>query len=340
LLPGVPPRAVAQLRRRAVLADVLAHPEAFDDLLSDEARALVSSGRASERADLEIAASGRLGISIVGLDEDAYPGRLRRTFDPPPVLYVRGRLADGEDTPAVAVVGARAATPLGTSLAAAIGRELASWGATVVSGLARGIDTAAHQGALEGPGRTVAVLGCGLDRMYPKENAGLAERIAGSGAVVSEFPLGTPPLPDHFPRRNRVIAGWSQATLVVEAAARSGALNTARYAAEEGRDVLAVPGHPSQAMSAGTNQLIRDGAGLVRHAADVAAEIGLEVPEAAASTHGDPLLRVIARDSPATLEELKARSGLETAALLARLTELELQDAVRRLPGPLFVRQH
>jgi len=339
LLPGVPPRAVALLRRRAALGDVLAHPDAFDDVLSDEARALLSGGGAAQRAGEELAAAARLGIAIVGLDEDGYPARLRRTFDPPPVLYVRGQLDDGEDTPAVAVVGARAATPLGTTLAAAIARDLAAWGATVVSGLARGIDTAAHQGALEGRGRTVAVLGCGLDRMYPRENAGLAERIARSGAVVSEFPLGTPPLPDHFPRRNRVIAGWSQATLVVEAAERSGALNTARYAADEGRDVLAVPGHPSQAMSAGTNQLIRDGAGLVRHAADVAAELGLDVPVAAPSAPGDPLLRVFATDTPATLEELRARSGLETAALLARLTELELQDAVRRLPGPLFVRQ-
>ena len=309
-------------------------------MLSDEARALVAGGRAAERAEGEIAAAGRLGITIVGLDEDAYPARLRRTFDPPPVLYVLGQLRDGEDTPAVAVVGARAATPGGTSLATAIARDLAAWGATVVSGLAPGIDTAAHQGALAGRGRTVAILGCGLDRMYPRENAALAERIAGSGAVVSEFPLGTPPLPDHFPRRNRVIAGWAQATLVVEAAERSGALNTARYAADEGRDVLAVPGHPTQSMSAGTNQLIRDGAGLVRHARDVAAEIGLDIPEVAPAEPGDPLLRVLARDAPATLEELKSRSGLETAALLARLTELELQDAVRRLPGPLFVRQH
>ena len=137
-----------------------------------------------------------------------------------------------------------------------------------------------------------------------------------------------------------MIAGWSQATVVVEAAERSGALNTARYAAEEGRDVLAVPGHPTQRAAAGTNQLIRDGAGLVRDAKDVAAEIGLAVPEGGDPAPRDPLLRALPRDAPATLEELKARSGLETAALLARLTELELQDAVRRLPGPLFVRHH
>jgi DNA processing protein len=221
-------------------------------------------------------------------------------------------------------------------------RDLAAWGATVVSGLARGIDTAAHEGALEASGRTVAVLGCGLDRTYPAENERLAGRIASAGAVVSEFPLGAPPLPEHFPRRNRVIAGWSRAVVVVEAAARSGALNTARCAADEGRDVLAVPGHPTQLASAGTNQLIRDGAGLVRSAIDVAHELGLEPPAtaAAAKPPADPLLGALAGDAPATLEELRARSGLETGALLARLTDLELRDVVRRLPGPLFVRHH
>jgi DNA processing protein len=240
----------------------------------------------------------------------------------------------------VAVVGARAATPRGIAFAGAMARDLARWGATVVSGLARGIDTAAHAGALEGGGRTVAVQGCGLDRVYPKENADLASRIAETGAVVSEFPLGAPPLPEHFTRRNRVIAGWSRAVVVVEAAARSGALNTARWAAEEGRDVFAVPGHPTQPMAAGANQLIRDGAGLVRNAEDVAQELGLRPAPVAAPLTGDPILEALPGDAPATLEELAARSGLETPALLARLTDLELKEAIRRLPGPLFVRQH
>ena len=251
---------------------------------------------------------------------------------------MRGVLA--EDDASVAVVGSRAATVAGRTLARAMARDLAAWGATVVSGLARGIDTAAHEGALEAPGRTVAVLGCGLDRTYPAENERLAGRIAWAGAVVSEFALGTPPLPEHFPRRNRVIAGWSRAVVVVEAASRSGALNTARCAADEGRDVLAVPGHPTQPSSAGTNQLIRDGAGLVRSAVDVAHELGIEPPAAAAEGPSDPLLTALAKDAPSTLEELRDRSGLETGALLARLTDLELRDVVRRLPGPLFVRHH
>jgi DNA processing protein len=339
LIPGLTARVIAQLAQRAPLAEVIAHPDEHADLVPEAGRAGLRSGRAAERADLERAASARLGIALVALGDPRYPALLRRIYDPPPVLYVRGVLAEDEAA-AVAVVGARAATAAGRALARSMARDLAAWGATVVSGLARGIDTAAHEGALDASGRTVAVLGCGLDRTYPPENERLAGRITSAGAVVSEFALGTPPLPEHFPRRNRVIAGWSRAVVVVEAAARSGALNTARCAADEGRDVLAVPGHPTQPTSAGANQLIRDGAGLVRSAIDVAQEIGIEPPAATTATPGDPLLRALAGDAPATLEELRDRSGLETGALLARLTDLELRDVIRRLPGPLFVRQH
>jgi DNA processing protein len=337
LIPGLTARTIALLADRAPLAEVLAHPDDHADLVPEAGLAGLRSGRAVERADQESAAAARLGIAVVALHDPRYPALLRRIYDPPLVLYVRGALADEEI--AVAVVGSRAASTAGSTLARAMARDLAGWGATVVSGLARGIDTAAHEGALDAPGRTVAVLGCGLDRIYPPENERLAGRITSAGAVVSEFALGTPPLPEHFPRRNRVIAGWSQAVVVVEAAARSGALNTARCAADEGRDVLAVPGHPTQAGSAGTNQLIRDGAGLVRSAIDIAQELGIDVP-AEAPAPRDALLGALAGDAPVTLEELRKRSGLETGALLARLTELELRDVVRRLPGPMFVRHH
>jgi DNA processing protein len=243
----------------------------------------------------------------------------------------------------VAVVGARAATPAGRSLARALSRDLAAAGATIVSGLARGIDTAAHQGAIDAQGRTVAVLGCGIDRVYPPENAALARAIEGKGALVSEFPLGTPPLPPHFPRRNRVIAGWSRGVVVVEAARRSGSLNTARTAVDEGRDVMAVPGHPSQPACEGTNQLLRDGAVLVRDARDVAEELGFELPAAALGAgqpSADPVLGALRPDAPSSLDDLRAKSGLETPELLARLSQLELRDEVRRLPGALFVRHH
>jgi DNA processing protein len=211
----------------------------------------------------------------------------------------------------------------------------------VVSGLARGIDAAAHRGALEAPGRTVAVLGSGLDCVYPPENAGLADSIVARGAVVSECPLGSGPRRESFPRRNRIIAGWGVAVVVVEAPEKSGALITARVALEEGRDVLAVPGHPASALAAGTNELIRSGAGLVRHAGDVAAEMGLPLPaldarrERPAAGH---VLAALLPGSPANIDELQERCGRPMGELLSELSELEVLEKVQRLPGGLFVR--
>jgi DNA processing protein len=341
LLPRLAPPKVRKLFDLGPIADVLADPDALVGLLSAEALALLRrKGEAERRTDEERRRAAALGVQIVARDEADFPALVARIFDPPPVLYVRGRLESGDAERGVAIVGARAATPAGRSLARAMSSDLASAGATIVSGLARGIDTAAHHGALDGGGRTVAVLGCGVDRIYPPENTALAKRIEEQGAIVSEFPLGTPPLPHHFPQRNRIIAGWSRGVVVVEAAARSGALNTARTAADENRDVMAVPGHPSQPASEGTNQLLRDGAAFVRDARDVAAELGFQLPAENAQAVQDPVLGALRRDAPLSLEDLRARSGLETPALLARLSQLELRDAVRRLPGALFVRHH
>jgi len=338
LLPGIGPAKLRQLEARGGLPAVLAEPEAHVDLLGDEAVGELRSGAARRRAADEWARAAADGVALVGTDDPDYPEWLKRICDPPPVLWVRGRLQREES--AVAVVGSRGASPLGRACAHAMSRDLARAGLTVVSGLARGIDTSAHEGALAGEGRTVAVLGSGLQRLYPRENAALARRIAESGgAVVSEFPLAMSPQPAYFPRRNRVIAGWSRAVVVVEAAARSGALVTARLAAEEGRDVFAVSGHPSHPGAGGTNQLIRDGAALVRDAADVLSELGLEPllvkprprPE-------DALLAVLADDAPASVDELHARSGCTVPEILGRLAELELAAKVRRLPGGLFIR--
>jgi DNA processing protein len=340
LLPDVGPHAIRVLAGRGTLADVLADPEPHADLLGDEARQRIRNGEARRRAEEESRRAAALGVRIVSAADPDYPALLGRIFDPPAVLYLRGHLEPDEGDSSVAIVGARAASPAGRALARAMARELARAGATVVSGLARGIDTAAHLGALEAGGRTVAVLGCGIDRVYPPENAALARQIEEQGAIVSEFPLGTPPLPGHFPRRNRVIAGWSRGVVVVEAARRSGALNTARTAADEGREVMAVPGHPSQEAFGGTNQLLRDGAALVRDAHDVAAELGWELPAASAQHQTDPVLVALPADVPVPLDDLKTRSGLETSVLLARLSELELRDEVRRLPGGLYVRRH
>ena len=280
------------------------------------------------------------GIRLVHRTDGDYPDWLRRIHDAPPRLWALGALLPDECPRAVAVVGSRAATPLGLAFARNLAAELAAAGLTVVSGLARGIDTAAHEGALAAGGRTVAVLGSGIDAIYPRENAPLARAITRRGAVVSEFPPGTGPWKQNFPRRNRTIAGWARATIVVEAGEKSGALHTARTALEEGRDVMAVPGHPSLAGCAGTNALLRDGAALVRDAADVLAELGLALPSRAASPDraDDPVLGALGRAAPAGIDELAARTALPVPELLVRLSELELSGRVRRLPGALFVR--
>lgn len=328
LLPGVGPRAL----REAVGRDVR-------EVFGPKAASLLDSGAARQRAEAELQKAEKAGVRLVSWDDEDYPALLLRAYDPPPVLWLRGTLT--REDRAVAVVGSRGASSAGRLAAQAMGRDLAAAGLTVVSGLARGIDTAAHLGALEAEGRTVAVLGSGLDRMYPAENATLAARIADKGgAVVSEFPLGTAPEPGHFPRRNRVIAAWSTAVVVVEADIRSGSLGTARVALDEGRDVFAVPGHPSQPTAAGTNQLIRDGAPLVRDAADVLSELGISpgTLHPCAAPEGDNLWTALRTDAPSTLDELQARSGRTIPDILGELTRLELAAKVKRLPGGLFVR--
>jgi DNA processing protein len=339
LLPELTPRGRRELLARGPLAEVLARPDEHADVLSEPVRTALRTGEARRRAEAERDRAEARGLRVVGSGEPEYPSWLARTYDPPLVLFVQGTLARDEGAAAVAVVGSRAATALGLAFARALSRELAESGVTVVSGLARGIDAAAHRGALEGGGRTVAVLGSGLERVYPRENQELAGRIAGSGgAVVSEFPLDAAPWKGNFPRRNRVIAGWGRAVVVVEAGERSGALITARYALEEGRDVMAVPGHPTWSGAAGTNALLRDGAAMVRHAGDVLEEIGLAAPPAAEKKTEDDVLAALRRDAPSSVEEIASRCGRRLPDLLSRLGELELARRVRRLPGTLFVR--
>ena len=326
------------LGRRGPLADVLGHPDDHAELLGAEALFALHTGAARRAAEAERARAAALGVRIVGRDEPDYPHLLRHIFDPPHVLYLRGQLPEGEGDHSVAIVGSRAATPHGSTLARAMARDLSRAGLTVVSGLARGIDTAAHQGALEGGGRTIAVLGSALDRLYPVENAALARAVADRGAVVSEFPLGTAPRPAHFPLRTRVIAGWGRGVVVVEAARRSGALVTARCANDGGRNVMAVPGHPSQETSAGANALIHDGAIPVRDAADVAEVLDIDLVAAPRSEEADPVLKALSAEAPRSLEEVQRQSGRPASEVLGRLAELELARRVRRLPGALFVR--
>jgi DNA processing protein len=344
LLPGVGPKRVADLAARGALGEVLSRPGDHVDLLPEEARQALRTGAARRAAEEELARARQKQVRIVGRDEPDYPALLRQIYDPPPVLYARGVLAGEEGTRSLGIVGSRAASAQGSMFTRRMARDLASWGATVVSGLARGIDSAAHRGALEAGGRTVAVLGSGVDCIYPSENAALAESLLARGAVVSECPLGTGPQRENFPRRNRIIAGWGVAVVVVEAPERSGALITARVAMEEGRDVLAVPGHPDSALAAGTNALIRDGAGLVRHAEDVATAIGLPAFPSASRTRldgeadEDPVLGVLAERSPASAEEIQQRCGRPMAEVLSELAALEVMEKVQRLPGGLFIK--
>lgn len=279
---------------------------------------------------------------VVTLGDPRYPAALIDTADPPLLLYAQGRF-DLLQAQAIAIVGSRSPTPQGSENARAFASHLSQGGLTVVSGLAMGVDAAAHAGGLEGAASTIAVVGTGLDRVYPKRNLGLAHRIAAKGLIVSEYSLGMPPLAPNFPQRNRIIAGLARGTLVVEAAVQSGSLITARMANEAGRDVFAIPGSIHSPQSRGCHALIKQGAKLVETAQDILEE--LRWPDAsagAASTEappadGDPLLAALGFD-PVTLDALVARTGSSPAEASVRLLELELDGQVARLPGQLFQR--
>jgi DNA processing protein len=306
----------------------------------------------------DVAGRERVATRALTRDDVEYPAHLRGLPDAPDTLHVRGALAE-RDALAIAVVGSRRATPYGLEVAETLAADLAARGVTIVSGLARGIDTAAHRGALRVGGRTVAVLGSGVDVVYPPENGRLAEEIATRGALLSQFAPGTPPLPHHFPTRNAVIAGLSLAVVVVEAAERSGSLITARLAAELGREVLAVPGRVTAAESRGANRLIQDGAALALGWEDVVAalpekwkacldtsgriESGPErsaAREGAAARGSAASRRVLALlgEDPIEIDHVIERSGLGAGPVSAALLDLELEGRVRQIEGKRFVR--
>jgi len=283
---------------------------------------------------------------LLTLGDPAYPQELLQTEDPPLLLYVLGQLAALQHPKRVAMVGSRNPTAQGNENAYRFAQHLAQAGVCVVSGLALGIDGAAHLGALDGGGPTLAVVGTGLDRVYPKRHLELAHRIAAQGALISEYPLGTPPMSANFPKRNRIIAGLSQGTLVVEAALASGSLITARQALEQGREVFAIPGSIHAPQSKGCHALIRQGAKLVESAQDVLEDLHFVLPgggtlgapaTAPSLDEGNALLQALGHD-PVGLDALQARTGLDTPSLQAELLELELDGQVQRLPGGLFQR--
>lgn len=353
---GLTPRALALLLERfgdpdgiaaapgPVLADAVRLPErALHDL------AALGSPQSRRRARQEIARARALGAEVRVRTGPGYPGRLLEGVpDPPAALYVRGALVEG-DACAVAVVGSRRATPYGLEVARRLARDLAMEGYTIISGLARGVDAAAHRGALDAGGRTIAVLGCGIDRIYPPAHAALAEEIVRHGAMVSEFPLGTAPLAFNFPVRNRLISGLSRMVVVVEAAEGSGSLITAGLAGDQGREVGAVPGPVTSPLSAGTLRLILDGARLVRGWRDVAEEIPEALrpaPEArrapSEASLGERARRILSTLSPEAPRHLDVIAGdlRESAgALLADLLDLELKRLVVSLPGGHFLRR-
>lgn len=290
-----------------------------------------------------VAAAAQAGITGVTITSLVYPELLKQIVDPPPFLWLKGDAAV-LNRPAVAVVGARAATPTGLRVGYQLGRDLATAGVVVVSGLARGIDASAHLGALDAGGATVAVLGSGIDRIYPPEHDGLAARVVEQGAVISELVPGSPPRGPHFPLRNRIISGLSQAIVVVEASEKSGTLITAKAALEQGRDVLAVPGSVASDRYRGCHGLIKDGARLVETVKDVLEEIRWTSPAAApAATAGTPrklsaLEEAMAPGEAYSLDDLLKRIGGTTSDILAQLTALELDGHVTRVPAGGFLR--
>lgn len=318
----------------------------------------IKSGEPREKAAHELEELARISGEALTLADERYPRLLRETYDPPIVIYCLGDIATAMAQPAIAIVGSRHCSTYGRNVAEKLSRELAERGVTIVSGLARGIDSAAHRGALEGRGLTVAVMGTGLDAVYPKENRKLAAKIVEQGALVTEFPLSTPPVSQNFPFRNRVISGLSLGVMVVEGAERSGSLITARLAYEQGRDVFAVPGNITSAKSFGPNYLIKDGAKLVQTWRDVVEELPAEmkapilssergetrakqivIDDVNLSDSQKRVLKMLSADEPVHIDQLIARSGLDSGALMGALLELEMTDRIRQLPGKCFVKR-
>ncbi len=347
---GVSPRTAYKLSQQADLFDRwkgFSLPDAAAAMeISDKALvnwiALVESGF-GEREELKAAETAARIITII--DED-YPQRLKEIIDPPVVLYVKGRLPAVDDA-VIALVGARQATAYGLAVAEQLSMRLAEVGVAVISGMARGIDAAAHRGALKACGRTYGVLGCGLDIVYPVQNQELSRKTAEQGCLISEFPFGTEPLPYHFPRRNRIVSALSQGVVVVEANAKSGALITADFALEQGRDVLAVPGRIDSPQSFGPHQLIRNGAKIVLSVEDILEDIvGLKVQQelfqekvskrpADLTVHEDRVLSII-EEGTASFDSLVSRSALSVPVLMGVCLSLQLRRVIQERPGKIY----
>jgi DNA processing protein len=324
------------------------------DGVGEEVARNVTGWRDKVDLDGELAKIEKAGVRIVTRDDSEYPKNLREIYDPPLVLYVKGTLSE-RDVVSIGIVGSRRTTLYGQEMARKLSYQLARVGVTVVSGLARGIDTAAHKGALQAKGRTVAAIGCGIDVIYPPENKELAtEMVEKGGAIVTEFPFGVKPDRQNFPMRNRIISGWSLGVVVVEANLKSGALITASQAGEQGRHVFAVPGRVDQPQSRGCHRLIKDGAKLTEDAEDVLAEFEYllpkkdrPVPDSENGTQPSLILseneqKIIAAigNEETPIDMIIRETGLTSACVSATLLALEMKRLVRQHPGKIYVCNH
>lgn len=309
----------------------------------------IKKGPSEEAVKKEIARVEGAGGKILTLKDEAYPSRLRNIYDPPPLLYLKGELKK-EDEFAISIVGSRKTTPYGRWITERISQALARNGVTIVSGMARGVDSVAHWGAISGGGRTIAVLGCGVDVIYPRENRNLYTRIVEQGAVLSEFPMGSPPEGGHFPKRNRIISGLSLGVVVVEAGPDSGSLITANYALEQGREVFAIPGNVGAGGSRGTNRLIKEGAKLIESSEDILEEIlpqwqrektkGEEVkPRGPELTEEERVLYEMLSETPLPIDEIIRESSFDPGRVSSLLLTLELKGWIAQWPGKCFTRK-
>ena len=320
----------------------------------------LATGKSLELAQQECVKAAEAGAKIISLSDPEYPSRLKEIYDPPVILFVKGNV-EVLAQPGIAMVGTRHPTPYGSGMAERLSTDLAARGLVIISGMARGIDTASHRGAIAAKGKTVAVLGTGIDVMYPKENTRLAEQIVAlGGALISEFPVGTFPAPQNFPIRNRIISGMSAGVLVVEAAEYSGTRITSRCALEQNRDVYAVPGNVTNKNSWGPNTLIKQGAKLVATWEDVWEELPADVqaalssaqnespepetaslfPDEVASPHEKKILRLLKADESTHIDQLVEllENEMSSSEIFAALFELELNGKIRQMPGKNFVK--
>jgi DNA processing protein len=367
MTPGVGPRAATKLLEKFGSADGVFHatrdelrslrlrPETIESILAKDLH---------EKAEREFEEVKKLGADVLILDDGSYPALLKEIPDPPIVLYVKGNWQQCLEAPCIGIVGSRRCSTYGENASLMLSRDLAERGVTIVSGFARGIDTAGHKGALQAGGKTVAVFGTGIDAVYPKENSKFAdELLAKGGALISQFPLGTPPLKDNFPYRNRVISGISMGVIVVEGSDRSGSLITARLALEQGREVFAVPGNITSSNSYGPNYLIKSaGAKLVQQWQDVVSELPPEISAeilppkldkidkkdtdpskekipSDLTDHEAAVWKLLSLDANIHIDELVATTGFSIGELSTALLALEIRDLIRALPGKCYARK-